>query len=147
MQYASSRFAWAVIDGNIIVAVHSSENPTNEEWDEYLVAGGQALDAHGSIRSLAYSQGGGPNSLQRSKTNDLFKDRPQRVAVMLNSALTRGVVTALSWFNPAIKAFNLEQLQAACDYLELTAPQSREVDAQIEQMKQAIELAASSGES
>lgn len=144
MQHASPRFAW-LVDGNLVIAVHSTENPTNEEWDAYLAAGSKALDQHGSIRSLAYSLGGSPNSVQRSKTNELFKGRPQRVAVMLNSAITRGVVTALGWFNPEIRAFNLEQSDAACEYLGLDALQTRKVREQIQQMLEAIEAAKAKG--
>lgn len=138
VQHASSRFAWTVTDGNFIIGVHSTENPSNEEWEGYLAAGRAALAAEGSVRSLAYSLGGGPNSLQRSQTNELFKGSPQRVAVMLNSALTRGVVTALSWFNPEIRAFNLEQLDAACEYLGLSPEKTREVEALIKQMLEAM---------
>lgn len=132
MEYVSPRFACDVVD-NIVLGAHSKEDPTEEDWESYVAITRKVLDEYGSVKLLVYSLGGGPNSVQRSKANDVFKERPQHVAVMLNSAILRGVVTALSWFNPKVRAFNLEQLEEACRYLEIS-------DAQLDQVREAFPL-------
>ncbi|MCX4240264.1 SpoIIAA family protein [Paraliomyxa miuraensis] len=134
MEYASPRFACKVVD-DVVIAVHTKENPTDEDWDRYGDVANGVMNVHGSVKMLVYSIGGGPNSLQRNKANEAFRDRPQQVAVMLNSAMTRGIVTALSWFNPAIKAFNLEQLEEACTYLGVPRGQLDPVREALEVLK------------
>jgi hypothetical protein len=124
--HVSTRFAWTDI-GNILVGVHSEDGPDDRDWNEYLEAGRRIVATNGSVRVLAYSLGGSPNSLQRSKVNELFKDVPSRTAVMLDSRIARGAVTALSWFIKGIHAFGLDQLDDACGYLELSTKDAAEV--------------------
>lgn len=144
MDYVSSRFGCAVV-GNTVVGLHGEDNPDDADWNAYLDAGRRILQEHEQLRVLAFSLGGGPNSTQRSMVNDMFKDRPQQVAVMLDSRLARGAVTALSWFNPKIKAFNLEQLDEACSHLGLSAEQTQAVQASLESMRSRLLEQAKSG--
>lgn len=141
MEYASPRFACTII-GDLVLGVHAKENPTDADWTEYVNATQKVLETHGTVKVLAYSMGGGPNSVQRTKANELFKDRPQHVAVMLNSALVRGIVTALSWFNPMIRAFNIDQLDDACKYLELSKTASAEVHRMLTRLHASMDEAA-----
>jgi hypothetical protein len=141
MEYASSRFACTIVDG-VVLGVHAKEDPSDADWHQYVSATRDVLESHGSVKVLAYSMGGGPNAVQRTKANELFKDRPQHVAVMLNSALTRGIVTALSWFNPKIRAFNLDQLDDACKYLELPAETAAEIRRMLDHLHAAMKAAA-----
>ncbi|MCA9653446.1 MAG: hypothetical protein H6712_11250 [Myxococcales bacterium] len=137
MDYVSARFACAVV-GNAVVGVHGPDDPNDADWTAYLNAGREIMATGQDLCVLAYSLGGGPNSVQRSQVNDLFKNRPQRVAVMLNSALARGAVTALSWFNNRIKAFNLEQVDEACRHLELSEAHTRRVKAALERLREQL---------
>lgn len=141
MEYASSRFACTII-GDLVLGLHAKDNPSDEDWNEYVNATRSVLERHGSVKVLAYSMGGGPNSVQRTKANELFKDRPQLIAVMLNSALVRGIVTALSWFNPMIRAFNIDQLDEACRYLQLSSTASAEVHRMLTRLHAAMDDAA-----
>jgi len=133
MNYQSPRFACRLID-DIAIGVHTSEPPSDEDWEAWLAVSKKALDVRGSIRALVYSHGGGPNSAQRSQVNDLLKDQPQRISVMLDSRIARGAVTALSWFNPKIKGFDLQQFDSAFEHLGLAHDEIDQVRESIEEM-------------
>ncbi len=139
MDHSSPRFACQALDGTVI-GVHTSEAPTDEDWVAWLAATRRALDGHGSVRVLVYSMGGGPTSKQRSEVNELFKERPQRVAVMLNSRIARGAVTALSWFNPEIRAFDLEQFDDACGHLAIVGEHRERVRDALKAMRAKLQL-------
>jgi hypothetical protein len=139
MDYSSPRFACEAID-DTVVGVHTSEAPNDDDWAAWIAATRRALERTGSVRVLVYSLGGGTTSKQRSEVNELFKDRPQRVAVMLNSRLARGAVTALSWFNPQIKAFDLEQFEDACVHLSIEGSHRLLVQRAITEMKAKLSI-------
>jgi len=134
MDFSSSRFACHVVD-DIVIGVHTDEPPDDTDWSAWIDASRRALDGFGIVRGLVYSMGGNPTSKQRSEINDLFRDRPQRVAVMLDSRIARGAVTALSWFNPQIKAFDHTQFDDACMHLGIRGDQRERTRRALEDMK------------
>jgi hypothetical protein len=94
----------------IIVALHTANVPSDEEWDEYLGFVEQALarvegDAS-RVRGFAITDGGAPNAKHRGKLNAYLKDNRIHGSVVTSNPLVRGVVTALSWVNPNIRAFS-----------------------------------------
>ena len=139
MDFSSPRFSCHVID-DVLIGVHTTESPTDEDWDAWIDASRRALDGHGGCRALVVSMGANPNSKQRSKVNELFQDRPQRVAVMLDSRLARGAVTALSWFNPEIKPFNLAQFDEACNHLDIRGEMRARVRTVLAEMRAALSI-------
>lgn len=109
--------------GTVMIAVHSEAAPSDEEWDGYLALMAQQPDL-AAVRSLAFTDGGAPNSRQRKALNDLLTSRlrgaPGLAVAISSSALVRSVVTALSWFNPNVKAFAPDRVTDAYKYLKLT---------------------------
>ncbi len=140
-EFTSPRFGFVGVN-DVLICVNSAKNPEDEEWQAYVLEGRAMLARYGEIRVLVFSLGGGPNASQRSQINEEFKDRPQRVAVMLNSLLVRGMVTALSWFNSQIRAFNLEQIDQACTHLGLSPLEARQVQESLHSLKVKLKLPA-----
>jgi len=54
------------------------------------------------------------------------------------SRLVRGIVTALSWFNPNIKAFSTIQIPAAMEYLKVAKPDQPALMAEIDRLKASL---------
>jgi hypothetical protein len=71
------------------------------------------------FRGLSFSDGGAPNSTQRRLMNDTLGGKSPLSAVVTNSAMARGVVTAMGWFNPNIKAFSPTELDEALRFLNV----------------------------
>lgn len=124
--YASPTMACSVV-GDVLVAVHAEANPTDADWAAYLDACRTLQVTNQAIRVLVITYGGTPTSTQRSALNELNKQAtdPTRVAVMVDSRITRGAVTALSWFNPEVRAFGLKQLGDACAHLGVPSEEGR----------------------
>jgi hypothetical protein len=103
--------------GRLWVIVHNKETPTAKEWDSYLDAVRDVdLD---KVRTLVFTDGGGPDVKQREKINQFLQGQETRVGVISNSVINRGAITALSWFNKGIKSFRPDEWQGAFEYLEI----------------------------
>jgi hypothetical protein len=115
--------------------VHSKDNPTDEEWAAYLVDARTWRDKIDGF--LVVTEGGGPNSLQRGEMNDALEaeKRGGKTAVVTLSRIARGIVTALSWFNPGIKAFSTINVPAALDYLNVPKSDQDNLLAELKRLK------------
>lgn len=117
--------------GTVMLAIHSTSAPTDAEWSAYLGAFKKIPDLS-SVRCIAFTDGGAPTTKHRKELNELLGGRSGLAAVVSASVLVRSVVTALTWFNPLVKAFAPEHVDAAYSYLKLNP-------VEIEAMRRAIE--------
>jgi len=103
------------ISGDLFVVIHPATPPNDDDWMDYLRSW-RPLDMT-RMRTLVFTDGGGPNAAQRKLANDALGGKASLTAVVSASQLVRGMVTALSWFNPKIKAFAPEEALEAFHYL------------------------------
>ncbi len=105
----------------IIVAVHGKADPTQEEWDAFLELCGKTRTAARN-GTLVVTDGGAPNAKQRGKLNELVTNMPTKPIsfIVTDSSLVRGVVTALSWFNPNNRALRPSDYKTAFDAWKLS---------------------------
>ncbi len=89
---------------------------------------------------MIISDGGGPTTMQRGKMNDLLEEMKfqGKVAVVTVKSMVRGIVTAISWFNPGIKAFSTLQIPAALKYLDFSDAEHGVILAEIQRLKQRL---------
>jgi len=76
------------------------------------------------MRSLVVTDGGAPNTKQRAQLAAAVNQAPFKLAVVttvLENPIKRGVATALSWLNPAIRFYVPSQFHDAVHYLGLAA--------------------------
>ncbi len=102
---------------NVVILVHSANPPTDTEWNEII----ELQRNNPSDKTLVVSAGGGPTNPQRMRMKEAIKgkqDNPM-VAVVTESRVVRGIVKAMSWFNPGIRSFNPDQLGDALTYLDI----------------------------
>lgn len=103
-------------EGRVFVTVHGAEPPSDEEWQRYL----EVCKANfaGLSGNLIVTDGGGPNGPQRALLAERYPEfAPVPVAVVSDSPMTRGIVTALRWFGKNIRAFRPTDLAGAFEYL------------------------------
>ncbi|HTU62362.1 MAG TPA: hypothetical protein VMF89_28075 [Polyangiales bacterium] len=74
------------------------------------------------LRAIVDSGSSSLSPKQRKAIADMTRDLhiDYRAAVLTQSLVVRGIVTALSWLGATQAAFAPEDLTAACAYLELT---------------------------
>lgn len=118
--------AFALV-GTVLVALHTESAPSDEEWSSYIELMKSIKDIS-RVRSMAFTDGGAPNSKQRKDVNDVLNGRPGLAVVVSASTVVRGVVTALNWFNPLVRAFPPERLADAYDYLKVNRDEMQKVN-------------------
>ncbi|HKP64707.1 MAG TPA: hypothetical protein VJV78_48555 [Polyangiales bacterium] len=99
------------------IAVHDTSAPTEEEWARWV---GLCAEPGDRLRFLVESHGGAPNAKQRKALNDVLAGREVRSAVLTDSIVARGVVTALAWLGIPLRAFPLGDYKSAGEYLGLS---------------------------
>lgn len=117
--------AWR-FDGRLLVAMHGFKSPTNVEWQRLLNEGvACGMGAH--LRIVIVSHGGGPDGAQRKELGRVIGPAPAPTVVMTGSALVRGITSALTFFNPHMKAVDLGDFEAAFKHLGLTTDERQRV--------------------
>src|SRR5690606_22431133 len=104
-------FVFRFIDDQRIVMLHNAKPPPDDGWNEYLKVLAQRDVTQQGL--LCLTAGGAPNAAQRQALNHVLKGRPFARAIVHDSVLVRGVVSAVSWFAPGVEAFSPAALQKA----------------------------------
>ncbi|MFY0537349.1 hypothetical protein [Nannocystis pusilla] len=65
-----------------------------------------------------------------------------KVSVVTLNRLVRGIVTALSWFNPNVKAFTTVQIPAAIEYLEIPKDHHERLMAEIKRLRDKVGISS-----
>ena len=108
-----SNLTWAISGGLLISFGQTGSVPT-ERWSEFI----SALDSGKLTHILSMSSGDFQiDSLQRKTAADIVKARKFRCAVVVDSVITRGVLTALGWIGVQLKSFPPSQTRDALEYL------------------------------
>jgi hypothetical protein len=120
--------AWHAPDDSIhvVLTLHTPDPPSDEAWQVYLdaiVALMQRANGDlGRARAMSISDGGHPDVKQRDRLNQLLKTLTHGrgiAAIVTDDILARGVIRALSWFNPDVRAFSRAALSEAIAYLQI----------------------------
>jgi hypothetical protein len=116
-------------DGRVIVVAHTTAPPSDEEWSGYAreVEALLSRSAPEQVRTVVFTDGGGPSAEQRRQLTEIKGWDLVRVSVVSQSVAVRGIVTAFSWFNPKIKAYLPIAVAAALRHLGLTPEEESRV--------------------
>lgn len=108
--------AWRC-EGRLRVAVHHHAPPSRDEWVDYV----RAIDEYDGPdqRVLIRSHGGSPNGPQRKLLTDIEKRRSARSALLTDNTIVRAVGETIGAVISSVKTFGIEDVDSACDYLEL----------------------------
>jgi hypothetical protein len=115
--------------GEAMVFLHTARAPSQEEWAHsmQMLERAASTGSFSRIRVLVVTDGGGPDVVMRSELQALFKKQGHspKTAVVTTSVLSRGIVTAVSWFNPNIKAFAPIHFGQALEHIGLPRAATR----------------------
>jgi hypothetical protein len=105
--------------GRVMVGVHDAQPPTDAEWSRWITLGRTSSESE--LRLIVETRGqGGPNAKQRRELADSLSRFELRCAILSDSLMVRGVVTAVAWLGVALRAFQPGDHRRAAEYLELT---------------------------
>ncbi len=107
---------------DIHVLIHDIHDPDQAEWDKTL-AEVEPLVRSDSLKGvLVRSFGGGPTPHQRRQVIELYQGKQMPVANVSDSAVTRAITTAISWFyRGTMRSYSPVDLPKAVQYLGIPA--------------------------
>ena len=126
----------------LYIAVHDSKPPTEEEWERWLDL--CRLREGRDMRCLVDTRGGGPDPRQRKQLAEVLQKLDGRSAIVTDSLLVRGIITALAWLGAPVRGFKPDDEAAAVDFLELTIHELRQVHEHLPQMRGEVGVAGHS---
>ncbi len=120
----------------VCIAVLRAKPPTEEEWARWIAL----LQDHAKpyLRVLVETQAG-PNAAQRKALAQATRGEDVRFAILTDSIVVRGIVTALAWLGVPHRAFPTIQQQQAADYLELTNAQLERARQELQRLRGEVE--------
>jgi hypothetical protein len=125
-----------MMEDRTAVTVLGRNPPTDEEWE---VVCAFCRGANPPVRVLVLSAGGAPTPAQRHAILDASGGKGLPQAILTESHIVRGIVTAISWFVKGVRAFAPSDLQAALDHLRITKPMG-EMQAVLDELKRELEI-------
>jgi hypothetical protein len=130
--------AFKLVD-NVIVAAYGRNSPTDEEARQMADFFRQII-AEPNLKSLSYTPGGAPTATQRRLLQDVMNGRELLAAVVTSSALVRGIVTAVSWFNRKMKVFSSHEEEDAFRYLGIPETQFETFRGEAKRLQKEVSL-------
>jgi hypothetical protein len=128
--------------GRLVVTVHTSSNPSDRDWAEYMSGFADHLPLE-EQRIFVVSEGGGPDSAQREKLTSALAGAVVPVAILTDSWRMRGAGVAVSWFNPSIKVLARRAVEQAFEHLKLTPVERLECRVIVHELEGRLGLAVS----
>jgi hypothetical protein len=101
----------------VLIAVHDADPPTDEEWERWMELFRGRTETLVLVESF---DGAGPNAKQRRVLAERTQGIDFGAAIMTDSTVARGIVTALSWLGMPQRAFSPGNYKQAGLYLGLT---------------------------
>lgn len=132
----NSSIAWRKF-GNAVLVVHA-KSFSQTDWEEFIR---DDWTQYPHIGMLVFPHGGRLNAAQRTEMEAVLKRSVKKTAVVTDSKITRGIVTALRWFNVPIAAFAPAQLAKALAFVGLHPAVEPEVMQEVAQMHRELTLA------
>jgi hypothetical protein len=126
--------------GQTLVVVHTSEAPSDEDWNAWVERMGES--DYKNI--LIISRGGGPTAAQRRRTNKFWAGKQvPRFSLVTTSRFVIGIVKAFNWFlDDQLKPFHPNDFEQALGYIEVPEPERDALRMTIELLQKQLEQRA-----
>lgn len=109
--------SWVIFQ-DLHVLIHDVQDPDQSEWDQSLAAVAPYVHSNTLKGVLVRSFGGGPTPHQRRQVIELYEGKQMPVANVSDSAVTRAITTAMSWFyRGTMRSYSPKDLPQAIRYL------------------------------
>lgn len=128
-------FKWTVEDEVMVVVSGEGVMPA-DKWAEHM----RDLANDPITKVLGLNLGTVQlTSVQRKQASDIAKERGLSSIIVSDSAMTRGIITAVSWLGANIRAFPWADFDGAIKALRLSSDGERRVAARATELRQQCE--------
>jgi hypothetical protein len=111
--------------GSLTIFLNGAQTLSDPEWNAYHAALLAQSERHGQARVVIFAgaESATPTPRQRKLSGELAKKRRIVAAVVTDSLMVRGVVTAMRWMGVEIDA--VKTVDGACAFLKCDAAEVR----------------------
>jgi hypothetical protein len=110
---ANTGIAWGYAE-KMLVVVHAPVEPATKDWNEFM----EEVRTHVDIRGvMILANNSRLTPIQRAEIKGWYQEHKVRGALVTDSMMMRGIVTAMNWFGIEAKAFPSDGLDAAMEYI------------------------------
>lgn len=110
---ANKGIAWGYAE-KMLVVVHAPVQPATADWNEFM----DEVRTHVDIRGvMILANNSRLTPLQRAEIKAWYEEHKVRGALVTDSVMMRGIVTAMNWFGIDAKAFPPDGLDAAMEFI------------------------------
>src|SRR5438552_449599 len=99
--------------GSILLYVGTPAPPANDEWTGWVEALRVQAHAPDGARLVVVASDGGPTVVQRRLLIDAVKTGKLKTAVVSDSLVARGIVTAFRWYGLDLDVFKVSAIEGA----------------------------------
>ena len=125
--------------GRVALAFHDNVNPSDSEWGAWVaMCSSVAKDDPARAVCVVRTLGGAPSAKQRSALAKAIEACRMPTAVMTDSGIGRGVVTAISWLGVPVRAFRPDARNGLRDYLKLDPDELSQVSAALNRISKSV---------
>jgi hypothetical protein len=130
-------FGYDYVD-DVMVTVHKAVDPSEEDWSRMVA------DLAAKLRelrgNLVLAGDIKLTARQRKGVADAVRGSKLKVAVLTESAVTRGILRAIGWLGgpPGLRPSAMEEIGGALEYLEIRGSQRVQVYGAIEKLRTSL---------
>jgi hypothetical protein len=118
----------------VLLIAHAPRAPTDAEWSEFM----DSLEARDPTGVVVIPNGVRPAPRQRAQIQERMRPLGAITAVLTDSVVSRGAVTALSWFRMKIRAFPTADPRPALVYAGVPEADVPQVLRALEEMSERV---------
>ena len=119
-------FSWGA-DALMLVA-HTKKGPEPATWSAMCKAIDDALQRATELKTIVFTDSGGPSSAQREELNRVTAGKNYRVSVVSTAPGVRFIVSSMALFNPTIRSFQPSDWQQSLSHLGVNPREARKVE-------------------
>jgi len=137
-----SKIAFDRLDSSYVLVIGPA-SPRDAEWTEWVEFITVNSTPGMKPRILVVTDGGAPSAAQRAALNDVTEQYKSevKVAVVTESTMARGALTALSWFAANVyRPFSPAEVDKALQYLDLPPSKGSEIKGMVRVMQRKLGL-------
>lgn len=123
---------WLICEG-LMVTFSTTGTVPSDRFQKFL----DTLRTRDVTHLLSISEGSSTvDSVQRKISAEIAKEKSIKIAVILDSAITRGLITAYSWLGVNIKSYGPGKVEDALKYLDAPGVNVAQALEAVEQLRQ-----------
>lgn len=124
----------------VLFVFHPDTAPAPSDWEAYLDTYAKNVEQLTGV--LVVTEGGAPNSAQRKQLSEVYRrTRMVPVAIVCDSAITRGAITAFHWLGMVTMVpFSPSQLDGAFEVVQASASTRAKIRTELRRLSTQIKV-------